>query len=84
MSRQYFLRKLRSFKVCSTIMEMFYQSVVAQSIFFAGVFWGRASDTNRRDKMIKKTGSVLGAVVVRRTLKKCSSLTMISTFSVTQ
>ena len=49
MSRLYFLRKLRSFNVCSKMLEIFYQSVVASAIFFAVVCWGgsiRASDTN--------------------------------------
>ncbi|KAK0134631.1 RNA-directed DNA polymerase from mobile element jockey [Merluccius polli] len=84
MSRLYFLRKLRSFNVCSKMLEIFYQSVVASAIFFAAVCWGssiRASDTNRLDKIIKKAGSVLGlrlesfeSVVERRTLKKLFSI----------
>ena len=37
MSRLYFLRKLRSFNVCSKMLEIFYQSVVASAIFFAAV-----------------------------------------------
>ena len=63
MSRLYFLRKLRSFNVCSKMLEIFHQSVVASAIFFAAVCWGssfRASDMNRLDKIIKKAGSVLG------------------------
>ncbi len=84
MSRLYFLRKLRSFNVCSKMLEIFYQSVVASAIFFAVVCWGsriRASDTNRLDKIIKKAGSVLGlrlesfeTVVERRTLNKLLSI----------
>ncbi|XP_060897819.1 uncharacterized protein LOC132977298 [Labrus mixtus] len=33
-SRLYFLRKLRSFNVCSKMLSMFYQTVVASAIFF--------------------------------------------------
>ena len=66
------------------MLEIFYQSVVASTIFFAAVCWGssiRASDTNRLDKIIKKAGSVLGlrlesfeTVVERRTLNKLLSI----------
>ena len=85
MSRLYFLRKLRSFNVCSKRLEIFYQSVVAGAVFFAAVCWGssiRASDTNRLDKIIKKAGYALGlrlesfeTVVERRTLNKLLSIT---------
>ncbi|AWP16803.1 Hypothetical protein SMAX5B_003407, partial [Scophthalmus maximus] len=60
MSRLYFLRKLRSFNVCSRMLEMFYQSVVASVLFFTVVCWGAASepgDMNRLNKLIKKAGS---------------------------
>ena len=63
MSRLYFLRKRRSFNVCSKMLEIFHQSVVASVVFFAAVCCGssiRASDTNRLDEIIKKAGSVLG------------------------
>ena len=56
MSRLYFLRKLRSFNVCSKLLVIFLQSVIASVIFFAAVCWSssiRASDTNRLDKIIK-------------------------------
>ena len=36
----YFLRRLRSFSVCNQILLMFYESVVASTIFFAVVSWG--------------------------------------------
>uniref|UniRef100_A0A3Q3FR50 Centrosomal protein 78 n=1 Tax=Labrus bergylta TaxID=56723 RepID=A0A3Q3FR50_9LABR len=42
MSRLYFLRKLRSFNVCSKMLEIFYQSVVASALFSAVVCWGAA------------------------------------------
>jgi len=84
MSRLYFLRKLRSFNVCSKMLEIFYQSVVSSALFFAAVCWGsslRASDTNRLDKIIKKAGSVVGhrlesfeSVAERRTLNKLLSI----------
>ena len=84
MSRLYFLRKLRSFNVCSKMLEMFYQSVVASVLFLAVVCWGSsigASDTNRLNKLIRKAGSVIGckqdtveAVVERRTLNKLLSI----------
>ncbi|KAK0135417.1 RNA-directed DNA polymerase from mobile element jockey [Merluccius polli] len=80
MSRLYFLRKLRSFNVCSKMLELFYQSAVASTIFFAVVCWGssiRASDSNRLNKIIRKAGSVLGfklvsleSVMERRMLNK--------------
>ena len=80
MSRLYFLRKLRSFNVCSKMMEIFYQYVVASVLVFAVVCWGSSigdSDTNRLIKLIRKAGSVVGckqdtleAVMERRTLKK--------------
>ncbi|KAL3065695.1 hypothetical protein OYC64_015782 [Pagothenia borchgrevinki] len=84
MSRLYFLRKLRSFNVCSKMLEIFYQSVVASALFFAAVCWGgsiRAGDTSRINKLIRKAGSVIGikldpfeAVVERRTLNRLLSI----------
>ncbi|TWW81352.1 hypothetical protein D4764_01G0011670 [Takifugu flavidus] len=63
MSRLYFLRRLRSFSVCSRMLHMFYQSVMASTIFFAAVCWGagiKAKDANRLNKIIKKAESVVG------------------------
>ncbi|TWW71139.1 hypothetical protein D4764_17G0006220 [Takifugu flavidus] len=40
MSRLYFLRRLRFFSVCSRMLHMFYQSVMASTIFFAVVCRG--------------------------------------------
>ena len=57
MSRLYFLRKLRSFEVCTKMLEIFYQSVVSSTIFFAAVCWGssiRATDTNRLEKLSRR------------------------------
>jgi len=39
-SRLFFLRRLRSFDVCSRLLRMFYQSVVASTLFFAVACWG--------------------------------------------
>ena len=84
MSRLYFLRRLRSFNVCSKMLEIFYQSVVASALFFAAVCWGSsigAGDTNRLNKLIKKAGSAVGCkldtadeVVEKRTLNKLLSI----------
>nr|XP_043902249.1 uncharacterized protein LOC122782107 [Solea senegalensis] len=80
MSRLFFLRRLRSFDVCSEMLELFYQSVVASALFFAVVCWGSsigASETNKLNKLIKKAGSIIGCkqdtvetVVERRMLNK--------------
>lgn len=51
MSRLYFLRKLRSFNVCSKMLNIFYQSVVASEIFFVAGCWGggiRAGDAKEK------------------------------------
>ena len=44
MSRLYFLRKMRSFNVCSRMLEMFYQSVVASALFSSAICWAAASE----------------------------------------
>ncbi len=68
MSRLYFLRGLRSFHVCSKMLEIFYQSVVAGAL-------------NRLNKLITKAGSIIGCkldtfeeVMERRTLSKLLSI----------
>ena len=56
-SRLYFLRRLRSFNTCRTMLRMFYESVVASAILFAVVCWGsrlRVADANRLNKLIRK------------------------------
>ena len=56
-SRPYFLRRLRSFNVCRTMLQMFYHSVVSV------VCWGsrlKADDANRLNKLVWKAGSFLG------------------------
>lgn len=62
-SQLYFLRRLRSFNVCSGMLHMFYQSVVASTIFCAVVCWGmgtKAKDANRLSISIRKAESVVG------------------------
>ena len=79
-SRLYFLRRLRSFNICSKLLNMFYQSVVASVLFYAVVCWGGGAskkNMNRLDKLIRRAGSVVGrkldplvTVAERRTLNK--------------
>ncbi|XP_059802691.1 40S ribosomal protein S24 isoform X1 [Hypanus sabinus] len=62
-SRLYFLRRLRSFNICWTMLRMFYESEVASAIMFAVVCWGsrpRVADTNRINKLIRKASDVVG------------------------
>ena len=62
-SRLFFLRRLRSFNICRTMLRMFYESVVASAIFFAVTCWGsgmRVADTNRLNRLIKRAGDVVG------------------------
>ena len=59
LSQLYFLRRLRSFNVCK---QMFYQSIVASTIFFAAVSWGagiKAKDANRLNKLVRKQSLLL-------------------------
>lgn len=44
MSKLYFLRKLRYFNVCSKMLEMFYQSVVASTLYLAVVRCGSSME----------------------------------------
>ena len=79
-SRLYLLRRLWSFNVCSKLLWMFYQSVVASVLFYTVVCWGGSinkRDTSRLDKLIRRAGSVVGmkldprvTVAERRTLDK--------------
>lgn len=62
-TRLYFLRRLKSFNVCNTMLQMFHQSVVA------------ARDCHRLDKLVRRAGSVVGVkldsvgAVVERCMK---------------
>ena len=65
-SRLYFLRRLSSFGVCRTLLNRFYQSVVASTILYAVVCWGgsiKEGDRKRLNRLIKKAGSVLGTTL---------------------
>ena len=86
-SRLYFLRRLRSFNICRTMLTMFYESVesvVASAILFAVVYWGsrlRVADGNRLNKLIRKASDVVGlkldtltAVSDRRMLLKLRAI----------
>ncbi|KAM9850619.1 RING finger protein 17 [Aulostomus maculatus] len=57
LSRLYFLRRLRSFNVCRTMLRMFSESVGASAILFAVGCWGsrlKVADANRLNKLIRK------------------------------
>lgn len=77
-TRLYFLRRLKSFNVCNTMLQMFRQSVVAAVLFYAAVCWGNnitARDCHRLDKLVRRAGSVVGVkldsvgAVVERCMK---------------
>ena len=67
------------------MLEMFYQSVVASTLFSSAICWGSsigATVTNRLNKLIRKAGSVITckqetfeAVVERRSLNKLLPIT---------
>ncbi|KAI4902472.1 hypothetical protein NFI96_003096 [Prochilodus magdalenae] len=83
-SRLYFLRRLRSFNICRTMLRIFYESVVASAILYAVACWGsrlRVADANRLIKLIRKASDVVGveldslmAVSERRTLSKLQTI----------
>ena len=62
-SRLFLLRRLRSSDVCSRLLRMFYQSVVASAIFSAVACWGSGAgegEKNRLNKLVEKASSVVG------------------------
>ena len=72
-SRLYFLRRLRSFNICRTMLKIFYESVVASAILYAVACWGsrlRVADANRLNKLIRKASDIVGM--------ECDSLTVVS------
>ena len=83
-SKLFFLRRLRSFKVCNRLLQMFYQSVVASVLFFGVVCWGgniNTRDANKINKLVQKAGSVVGikldnleAVAEERTRRKLDAI----------
>ncbi|KAI3355028.1 hypothetical protein L3Q82_017843 [Scortum barcoo] len=61
--KSYVSRDCGSFNICSKLLRMFYQSVVASVLFYTVVCWGAAypkKDTSRLDKLIRRAGSVVG------------------------
>ena len=49
--------------MCSRLLQMFNQSVVASTQFFAVVCWGgsiQAGETNKLNKLVRMASSVLG------------------------
>jgi len=83
-SKLFFLRRLRSFNVCTKLLQMFHQSVVASVLFFAVVCWGgntNTRDTGRMNKLVRKASSVVGVqldnleeVAEGRTRRKLDSI----------
>ena len=83
-TRLFFLRKLRSFGVSRTLMNMFYQSILASVLFYSVVCWGNSinvDDQNRIKKLLKKAGSIIGitpasleAVMEIRTKRKLDAI----------
>ena len=73
-SRLYFLRRLRSFNICQTMLRMFYESVVASAILFAVVCWGsrlRGAKANRLNELIRKASDVAGVELDSLTASSC-------------
>ena len=59
-SRLLLLRRLRFFDVCGRLLKIFYQSVVASTLFFSGACWGggiKAGESNRFNKLVRKASS---------------------------
>ena len=75
-----FLRRRQPFNVCSKLLWMIYQSVVAGVLFYAVVCWGGSTkkrDAGQLERLVRKAGSVVGAelecitsVSDKRTLSK--------------
>lgn len=83
-SRLFFLRKLRSFDISTRLLDVFYQDILANVLFYAVLCWGGSismDDSNRINKLIKKAGSVIGVtpdslevIVERRTRSKLKTI----------
>ena len=54
----FFLRRLRSFDVCSRLLTQFYHTVVASAVFFAAAIWGGGLRKADRDKLNKIVNEV--------------------------
>lgn len=67
LSRLYFIRRLKSFKVCNKMLLTFYQSILASIIFFGVVCLGTGNNTkdaSRPNKMLRKVESVVSSWLV--------------------
>ncbi|XP_029924017.1 olfactory receptor 52K2-like [Myripristis murdjan] len=63
MSERLISNIIKSFNVCNRMLNMFYQTVVASTLFFAVVCWGvglRRREANKLNKLVKKAQSVVG------------------------
>lgn len=59
----FFLKRVNSLDVCSRLLQMFYHSVVASTLYFAVACWEgskKAGETNRVNKQVRKASSVVG------------------------
>ena len=87
-SRLYFLRRLRSFNICSKLLGMFYQSVVASVLFYAVVCWGGSTkkrDAGRLDRLVRKAVGAelenIASVAEKRTCELMMVSQLLSTAS---
>ena len=56
------LTRLRSLRVCKTLLRIFYNSVIASTLFYTVVCWGGGCtnrDRRRIGKLVRKSSSVL-------------------------
>ena len=61
--RMFFLRKLRSFKVCNVLMSIFYQCFIESVLTYCCVAWFNTltlSSKNRLAKLVKVAGKIIG------------------------
>ncbi|KAM9732798.1 uncharacterized protein ACNS7B_015119 [Menidia menidia] len=68
-SRMYFLRRLQSFNICSKLLCMFYQSVIASVLFYTVVCWGGSTSKKDTSRVGMKLDSLV-TVAEARTLNK--------------
>ena len=83
-SRLFHLRKLRSFDISRSLLNVFYQGILASVLFYAVLGWGgsiTAMDKSRINKAIKKAGSIVGlpldsleTIIAKRTRSKLNSI----------
>ena len=62
-TRLYCLRKLRSFDLCSQLLQLFYISTILSVLAVGLTCWGgnlTKQDTSRMNKLIKKAGGIIG------------------------